>query len=192
MAVATKKEAILDAALGVFVERGVSGATTREIARRARTAEGNLYRHFASKDALARHLFGECAGRLRKKLLERAAAPAGPEERLRALVRAIFEFAREDPEAFSFILLAHHTEFATGPIRNPQPLPRDVFADVIRSGIESGIFLPVDADLATAWIVGMAQRAITFCETGRIALPGERAAGETAEAAVRLLAMPAA
>ncbi|MFH1680727.1 MAG: TetR/AcrR family transcriptional regulator [Candidatus Eisenbacteria bacterium] len=184
----TKKEAILDAALDLFVEKGISAATTREIARRAGTAEGNLYRHFESKDTLARHLFGDCAGRFRRRLVDAAAAAVEPEARIRSLVRAIFLFAAEEPRAFAFIVLSHHNEFATGPIRNPQPLPKDIFCEAIRSGTESGVFRPVDPNLATSWIVGLTHRAITFAQMGRIRLPGEEVVRETAEAALRLLA----
>lgn len=187
MAVETKRDAILGAALELFVEKGVSAATTREIARKAETAEGNLYRHFPSKDSLARHIFGECAGRLRKKLVESAGEAIEPRKRLEALVRGIFEFARDEPSSFAFILLTHHREFDTGPIRNPQPLPKDVFVDTIRAGVEAGVFRDVDPAVATSWIVGMAQRTITFAELGKISLPYEEITDETARAAVRVL-----
>ncbi|MFH1277873.1 MAG: TetR/AcrR family transcriptional regulator [Candidatus Eisenbacteria bacterium] len=187
MAAITKRDAILEAALGLFVEKGISAATTREIAQKAGTAEGNLYRHFPSKDHLARHLFGECAGRFRKRLLEEVEKETGPRERLAALVRGIFSFARDEAGAFNFILLTHHREFDTGPIRNPQPLPKDLFVDVIRSGIDAGVFREMDPALATSWVVGMAQRSITFTQLGRITVPFEEAADETARAAVRAL-----
>jgi AcrR family transcriptional regulator len=44
-------ERILDAARDVFVERGVR-ATTAEVARRARVAEGSIFKRFKSKDEL--------------------------------------------------------------------------------------------------------------------------------------------
>jgi AcrR family transcriptional regulator len=40
------EEKILLAATRVFARQGVSGATTREIARRARVNEVTLFRHF--------------------------------------------------------------------------------------------------------------------------------------------------
>lgn len=187
MPAATKKDAILEAALDLFVEKGVCAATTREIARKAGTAEGNLYRHFPSKDHLARHLFGECAGRFRKRLIDEVGRVEGPREKLTALVRAIFGFAKDETSAFSFILLSHHREFDTGPIRNPQPLPKDVFVDVIRSGIDAGVFRDIDPTLATSWVVGMAQRTVTFSQLGRITLPFDEIAEETARAALRML-----
>ena len=46
------RQALLDAALAVFAERGFAGATTREIAQRAGLSEGTMYRHFADKQEL--------------------------------------------------------------------------------------------------------------------------------------------
>lgn len=46
------RERILEAALGLFSKKGFLGATTRQIAEEARTAEVTLFRHFASKEKL--------------------------------------------------------------------------------------------------------------------------------------------
>ena len=55
---AERRQAILDAALRVFVGGSYSGATTAEIAREAGISEPILYRHFASK----RELYLACLG----------------------------------------------------------------------------------------------------------------------------------
>jgi AcrR family transcriptional regulator len=70
------REAVLQAALGVFSRRGFKGATVREIARVAKVNHGTIRYHFGSKDKLWRaavsYLFerqeaeldlGELAGR---------------------------------------------------------------------------------------------------------------------------------
>lgn len=48
------REAVLQAALGVFSRRGFKGATVREIARVAKVNHGTLRYHFGSKDKLWR------------------------------------------------------------------------------------------------------------------------------------------
>ena len=50
------EDKILRAATGVFARRGVSGATTREIARRARVNEVTVFRLFKNKDELLRRV----------------------------------------------------------------------------------------------------------------------------------------
>ena len=54
---------ILDAAIRVFARDGVSGATTREIARAARVNEVTLFRHFKNKDELLRQVVLSCSKR---------------------------------------------------------------------------------------------------------------------------------
>ena len=51
------KELIEKTALRLFVEKGITETTIREISTVAEIAEGTMYRHFASKDDLAKELF---------------------------------------------------------------------------------------------------------------------------------------
>jgi len=57
------EQRILDAALRVFTRDGVSGATTREIARVARVNEVTLFRHFHNKDELLRQMVTQMSKR---------------------------------------------------------------------------------------------------------------------------------
>ncbi|HZL81155.1 MAG TPA: helix-turn-helix domain-containing protein [Demequina sp.] len=56
------RQALIDAAAQVFLERGFARATTREIARAAGVAEGTIYRHFDDKYALFHEVFLSRAG----------------------------------------------------------------------------------------------------------------------------------
>jgi TetR/AcrR family transcriptional regulator, cholesterol catabolism regulator len=48
----SRRDDILEAAAGVFVERGFDAATTREIGQRAGVLSGSLYHHFATKEEM--------------------------------------------------------------------------------------------------------------------------------------------
>ena len=61
-------QALMDAALQVFVQRGFARATTREIAGAAGVAEGTIYRHFADKHALFREVFFSVIGGMGEEL----------------------------------------------------------------------------------------------------------------------------
>jgi AcrR family transcriptional regulator len=54
-----KRNAILDAATRLFAERGLAGAPTSEISKRAGVAEGTLFTYFKNKDELINSLFRE-------------------------------------------------------------------------------------------------------------------------------------
>lgn len=50
---------IIDAARGVIQEKGLTGATTKEIAHAAGVSEGSLYNHFKNKSELFLYVIGE-------------------------------------------------------------------------------------------------------------------------------------
>src|SRR5450432_993039 len=57
MVVTDKREAIMTAALELFVERGFFGTAVPEIADKAGVGAGTIYRYFPSKDALVNELY---------------------------------------------------------------------------------------------------------------------------------------
>lgn len=81
---------ILDAAFRVFSERGLEGATTLEIARRARTSKRTLYERFGSKEGIFTALIEGRAARMRAPLS--LAEPASEAELHAVLVAFGSEF----------------------------------------------------------------------------------------------------
>jgi AcrR family transcriptional regulator len=68
------RERILAAAIEVIKQRGVTGATTKEIARAAGVSEGSLYNHFDNKTALFGSALAEVAGSMRAAIAELGAS----------------------------------------------------------------------------------------------------------------------
>jgi len=182
----TKRDAIIEAALTLFAEKGVDATSTREITERAETAEGTLYRHFDGKDDLVRCLFEENASRFHD-VLARSATPAQePRERLKAMVRGIFDFAEEYPSAFAYLLSVHEGVLARVDTSR-EPLPMQLFTKTIQEGVASGVFRDVPPVLATGWIVGLAQRAIVLQASDLVTASREEVADRTVDAAMRLV-----
>jgi TetR/AcrR family transcriptional regulator, cholesterol catabolism regulator len=188
MARTTKKEAILEAALVLFAEKGADATTTREIAERAGTSEGNLYRHFEGKDDLVRTLFRNSAKRFATVLEEVIGDDGEPDARLAALVRGVFTFGERHPAAFSFLLASHPTAMPRDGDMLLGPYPMRLFVETIVRGVSRGVFRPVDPVLATGWIVAMAQRAVLLARMGFLADDRDRIIDETVAAALRVLA----
>jgi TetR/AcrR family transcriptional regulator, cholesterol catabolism regulator len=187
MAKTTKKEAILDAALALFAEKGIDATTTREIAERADTAEGNLYRHFEGKDDLARTLFETTARRFADVLKAEAGDEDDPAARLDALIRGIFTFGESHAEAFAFLLASHPSHIPKDRDLLLGPYPMRLFVETIVRGVSQGAFRAMDPVLATGWIVAMAQRAVLLARMGLLAHDREHIIGETVEASRRIL-----
>lgn len=180
------KQAITQAALSLFVEKG-SRATTREIASLAGTAEGTIYRHFKGKEDLALTLFIQKMD-LFARHLKQGAGAGRPRTRLKGAIRAFTRFARDEPLVYSYIIWAHPTELPKVPEERLKP--KDIFVDIIRQGMKAGEFRRMDENLAAAMVIGMVIRVILFIETKQIALSHERAAALLYEAAMKLLLPP--
>jgi len=71
------KRAILDAAIEIAAERGISGTTMDDVAERAGVAKGSLYYNFASKDKLFEGLLGEGMAALTEALRGARAGTVG-------------------------------------------------------------------------------------------------------------------
>lgn len=80
------REAILQAAVEVFAERGVDGATIADITRRAGVAQGLVSYYFGGKD----QLISAVIDRWFETLVGIAEAEGTPDERLAAVIDAAF------------------------------------------------------------------------------------------------------
>ena len=154
------------AALRCFVKRGVDAATTKEIARAAQMAEGNLYRHFPSKEDLAWALYERHLIRFTGALDEAARKGGGSRARLKALVHRFRLLFEEEPDVYTYIVLAQHGLTA----RTPPSLrtPTDVVAEVLSAGQRHGEVRKGDPLLLATMLVGLVARLTLLKIHGRL------------------------
>jgi AcrR family transcriptional regulator len=93
------RRTLLRAARELLVERGVTGFSLREVARRAGVSPRAPYHHFPDRIALLAEVAREGFSSL-TSLMAAEMAIADPEERLRALGAAYLRFAVENPADF--------------------------------------------------------------------------------------------
>lgn len=93
----TRRAHVLDAARRVFAERGVDGASIREIAREAGYTAGALYSYFDSKEAIYAALLAESLDRLQVEVLAARAGKGQPGKVLVARATAWFGFYARHP-----------------------------------------------------------------------------------------------
>jgi AcrR family transcriptional regulator len=171
-----KAEAIARAALALFVELGVKGATTRAIARRAQTTEGSLYRYYASKDELARRVLADCLVQFGESIARALEGVAGPRQRLRTFVLAYLDYARRAPLEHAFIVQSHNLNPAGFPDEILRP--RRILIEILAEGNASGEFDAPDPRLLAPFIAGGLGRVIALLESRR----GDLQAGPVGEA----------
>ncbi len=179
------KERISRSALQLFVEKGITEATIRDISLAAGVAEGTLYRHYASKDDLAWQLFATNFMAFARELQALARAGDGFKARLAAMVRQFCAFFDQDPVLFSYLLLAQHAQLhkVTEDMDNPVVVLRDTVA----AGMAAGEVPAGDPDLLAAMVLGLVLQVAVFKVYGRVRQDLSSLADELVAACFRVL-----
>ena len=95
-------------ALDLFVVKGVSATTIKDIAGKAGIAEGTLYRHYASKEELATSLFVTSYEEITAELKDITSASDKISEQIKNIVNLMCEHFDSDPVLFRYLLLSQH------------------------------------------------------------------------------------
>ena len=106
-----KRDAILEAALELFVERGFHGTAVPTVAERAHVGAGTIYRYFDSKEALVNELYREWKQKLATHLLADFVPTGSAREQFGRLWRRMADFVQRHPTAYLFIELHHHASY---------------------------------------------------------------------------------
>ncbi|MBF0375324.1 MAG: TetR/AcrR family transcriptional regulator [Alphaproteobacteria bacterium] len=174
------RQRINDAALRLFVAKGVTETSVRDLAQAAGIAEGTLYRHYASKDDLVADLFVGNYAAFARRL-------AGL-ERLDDVVAEVFRFHDENPTLFRFLLLVQHQALPRVPEGADNPV--SVLKALIERGIRDGAITLADAALGTAIVLGLMLQPATAVVYGRLDPPLSRFAPTISAACWRALNPP--
>jgi len=177
------------AALELFVDQGIAATTTRQITDRAKVAEGTLYRHFDSKEALAWTLFLDHHRELGRAL---RAAMHGPEdfaERVRTVVRCYCRLADADWLAFSYHLLYQHREQPT--VATDPDNPVRVVRDLLEAGMAEGAIPARNPELLVGMALGVVLQTAMQRLYGTLDCPLGQVADDLAEGVWRVITTPA-
>jgi AcrR family transcriptional regulator len=106
-----KAEAILAAALSLFVEKGFHGTSVPSVAERAGVAAGTIYHYFAGKEALVNALYKRWKTQIAHRVTVDFPADRPPREQFRTIWERMAEFALAHPLELAFIELHHHGSY---------------------------------------------------------------------------------
>ena len=102
------RQRLLRAAIELFTTRGYHLTTTPLIARKARLAEGTIYRHFTGKQDLLNELYRGAVGWAIGQAEAGAGDAAAPQAQLAGVARALVACAARDPAVIRMALLVRH------------------------------------------------------------------------------------
>jgi AcrR family transcriptional regulator len=147
------RQRLLRAAIELFTTRGYHLTTTPLIARRARLAEGTLYRHFPGKQDLLNELY---RGAVRWAIAQ-ADAPPGDgvpaRARLGRVARALVGCAARDPAVIRMAMLIRHGDLLDERSRAVEREWRQALERVVAQGKSDGSVRVGGAGLwADVWV----------------------------------------
>jgi AcrR family transcriptional regulator len=154
------------AAIRLFVEKGVTETSVRDIARAVDISEGALYRHFVSKDELVWAVFARHYVELAGRLDALAQAETTAHGKLAAMIRGFCHEHDENPTLFRFLLFVQHGQLSK--LTPGTPTPVDAVRTVIEHGIASKEIPDQPPDVATALVFGIVLQSVTFAAYGRL------------------------
>jgi len=100
---ASRRQDIADAAIELFLEKGVAATRVEDILSSANASVGSFYHHFGDKHRLAAMVYLEHLERFQNDLLEEFERHDDTEEAVRALVICLLRWVAADPQAMKYM-----------------------------------------------------------------------------------------
>ena len=160
------RDRIERAAIRLFVAKGVTETSVRDIARAVDISEGALYRHFVSKEQLVWAVFERHYVAFASRLDALAQAETTAHGKLAAMIRGFCQAHDEDPTLFRFLLFVQHGQLSKLAPGTPNPV--DAVRTVVERGIAAKEIPDQPPDIATALVFGIVLQPVTFAAYGRL------------------------
>jgi len=112
-----RRDAIIQASLELFSERGFHRTTIPDIAKKMAMSAGNLYNYFSSKSILAKEIIKYTSGILGKEIEKINQMDIPVQEKIRNIVEIYFKISEKNPEQIDYFLrvyLANREVFQEG------------------------------------------------------------------------------
>jgi AcrR family transcriptional regulator len=170
-----RREQILDAAAGLFIQQGYHGLSMRQISEALGVTKAALYYHFKDKEELFLAVLKAYLDKLEATLDQIQAKPLSNRDRLSRFVEHILS---QPGEQHAIIRLASQE------MRHVSAAQRQAFnlvyhqkfigkiQAILQAGMEQAEFQPIDAQVATWALLGLVYPHLDPSHAGEAALPG--------------------
>lgn len=156
-----RRRAILEAARGLLLEKGIDGVSMRQIADISDLGLGTIYSYFSGKTEIYATLSVEAFDLIHESLAAAVSPGASPQDRIRAIGKALLGFSVKHKAYFDFL------DYFVSSSRRMFPVQTKIHIDkhgekmlaplieAIEEGVKIGVFKPVDAKQYSLVFLGM-------------------------------------
>jgi AcrR family transcriptional regulator len=142
-----RAEAILAAALDLFVERGFHGTSVPSVADRAGIAAGTIYHYFASKEALVNALYKQWKAQIAARVVTDFPFDKPVREQFRVVWDRMADFAVAHPKELAFLELHHHGSYLDAESKRIENQVIDFGVEMVRRAQAEQAIKPLPAEL---------------------------------------------
>jgi AcrR family transcriptional regulator len=139
-----KGEAILAAALDLFVERGFHGTSVPSVAERAGVAAGTIYHYFSSKEALVNALYKRWKAEISARVISGFPFESPVREQFRTIWERMADFALAHPKELAFLELHHHGSYLDEESKRIENTTVDFGVEMVRRAQAAQAIRPMD------------------------------------------------
>jgi AcrR family transcriptional regulator len=185
MAVATRREDILRAALEAFVEKGFAAATIDDVRHLSGASTGSIYHHFGGKEGLAAALYVDGLAGYQQGFLARLRRARDAEGAIKSLVRHHLRWVETNPDLARFILGRRETEVLAATEEPMRELNRSFLAEaneLLEPWRAKGALERMPLDIFDAVLLGPCHEFTRHWLAGRTKTPIRSAERSLAEA----------
>jgi AcrR family transcriptional regulator len=161
----SKPDAILDAALVLFAERGYHGTSVPDLAKAAGVGAGTIYRHFESKEGVVNALYRKWKTAMVAEVFE-TPFEGSWRKRVGALWRALFHFHQAHPHAIPFLDLHHHSDYLDDASRQVEQASAVAWLQLFVDGQQDEALVGFNPAAAIAMAYGAFLGLVRGCQSG--------------------------
>ena len=168
---AEMKAIIKSVSIDLFFKKGYFATSISDIARGSGIQKASIYYHYASKEDLLYHILKSTMDDLTTYLKSRLEAVTGVEQRIRTAVRGHvrFHLERQQENFIANSELRGLTREHYQAIVRRRDEYETIFQDLIRQGVEEGVFANVDVKILSYAILTLCTAGATwFNSEGRL------------------------
>lgn len=165
-----RKQQLLDAAAGLFAERGYAETRILDICREAGVAKGLFYWYFDTKEAVFRDLAADLRVRLRREQAQAMDPDADPLVRLRQGSEVSVRFMAANARSFALVAVENVDRQFVDDVRQGTEVHADDTERVVRAGIDAGLIRDEDPRLLAYAVLSTVGMFAHFHRTGRLDL----------------------
>jgi AcrR family transcriptional regulator len=149
-----KRDAIMQAALQLFAERGFYGTSVAQIADLAGVGAGTIYRYFKDKEMLVNEIFQYWKRELARAILDDLSTDQSFRQVFHHIWTRMSKFSKDNPHVIKFLEFHHHASYLDDESRRISDMLAEQFQNFIETQRRDQVTREAPPELLVAILIG--------------------------------------